>query len=89
LLVVVCVDAVFALSLRLPMAFGREPWESFEGPVIVPAIVAVLLVPMVLHAAWRLLRQQHDERAQAPPQSSRPTYTSPSTFRPLRAWTPG
>jgi hypothetical protein len=65
LLVVVCVDAVFALSLRLPMAFGHEPWESFEGPAIVPAFVAVLLVPVVLHAAWRLLRQQHNERAQA------------------------
>jgi PAS domain S-box-containing protein len=65
LLVVVCVDAVFALSLRLPMVFGREPWESFEGPAIVPAFVAVLLVPVVLHAAWRLLRQHHDERAQA------------------------
>jgi PAS domain S-box-containing protein len=65
MLVVVCVDAVFALSLRLPIAFGHEPWESFEGPAIVPALVAVLLVPMVLHAAWRLLRQQQDERAQA------------------------
>jgi PAS domain S-box-containing protein len=65
LLVVVCVDAVFALSLRLPMAFGHQPWESFDGPAIVPALVAVLLVPVVLHAAWRLLRQQHNERAQA------------------------
>jgi PAS domain S-box-containing protein len=65
LLVVVCVDAVFALSLWLPMAFGPEPWESLDGPAIVPALVAVLLVPVVLHAAWRLLRQQHNERAQA------------------------
>jgi PAS domain S-box-containing protein len=65
LLVVVCLDAVFALSLRLPMAFGQEPWKSFDGPAIVPALAAVLLVPVVLHAAWRLLRQQHNERAQA------------------------
>jgi PAS domain S-box-containing protein len=65
LLVVMCVDAAFALSLRLPMAFGREPWESFDGSASVPALVAVLLVPVVLHAAWRLLRQQHIERAQA------------------------
>jgi PAS domain S-box-containing protein len=65
LLVVVCVDAAFALSLRLPIAFGSEPWESFDGPAIVPALVAVLLVPVVLHAVWRLLRQQHNERAQA------------------------
>jgi PAS domain S-box-containing protein len=65
LLVVVCIDAVFALSIRLPMVFGHEPWEGFDGPAFVPALVAVLLVPVVLHAAWRLLRQQHDERAQA------------------------
>jgi PAS domain-containing protein len=61
----VCVDTVFALSLRLTMAFGYEPRESFDGPAIVPALVAVLLFFVVLHVAWRLLRQQHNERAQA------------------------
>lgn len=65
LLVVACVDAAFALSIRLPMVFGHEPWQGLDGPAVVPALGAVLLVPVVLHAAWRLLRQQHDERAQA------------------------
>ncbi len=65
LLVVVCVDAAFALSIRLPMVFGHEPWEGFDGPTVVLALGAVLLVPLVLHAAWRLLREQHFERAQA------------------------
>ncbi|MFH5877328.1 EAL domain-containing protein [Arthrobacter sp. NA-172] len=65
LLVVVCADAAFALSIRLPLVFGHEPWAAFDGPVVVPALGAVLLVPVVLHAAWRLLRQQRDERARA------------------------
>ncbi|MFK4299523.1 EAL domain-containing protein (putative c-di-GMP-specific phosphodiesterase class I) [Arthrobacter sp. GAS37] len=65
LLVVACADAAFALSIRLPMVFGHEPCEGFDGPAVVPALGAVLLVPVVLHAAWRLLREQHDERAQA------------------------
>lgn len=60
-----CVDTVFALSLRLTMAFGYEPRDSFDGPAIVPALVAVLLFFVVLHVAWRLLRQQHNELAQA------------------------
>jgi len=65
LLVVVCLDAALALSIRLPMAFGHESREGFNGPAVVPALVTVLLVPVVLHAVWRLLREQHGERVQA------------------------
>jgi EAL domain-containing protein (putative c-di-GMP-specific phosphodiesterase class I) len=65
LLVVVCVDAALALSVRLPSAFGHESREGFNGPAVMPALVTVLLVPVVLHAVWRLLREQHAERVQA------------------------
>jgi PAS domain S-box-containing protein len=65
LLGVVCVEAVIALFIRLPIVFGYEPSGACGGPGFVPALVGVLLVPVVLHAVWRLGRQQHNERANA------------------------
>ncbi|WP_197023227.1 EAL domain-containing protein [Arthrobacter sp. MA-N2] len=60
------VDAAFTLSIwLLPMVFGQEPWEGVDGPATVPTLGTVLLVPVVLHAVWRFLREQHYDRTQA------------------------
>jgi PAS domain S-box-containing protein len=62
LLVVVCAEAGVGLSILLPIVFGCQLREGFG---FVPAFVGVLLVPVVLHAAWRLGRQHHNERSKA------------------------
>jgi PAS domain S-box-containing protein len=62
LLVVACAEAGMELSILLPIVFR---YELRDGRGFVPALVGVLLVPVVLHAAWRLGRQHHNERAKA------------------------
>ncbi|GAA4368342.1 sensor domain-containing phosphodiesterase [Paeniglutamicibacter cryotolerans] len=53
------------LSIRGPLLFGRQPWAGFEGLWWIPKVLAMLLIPTVVHAAWRLTRQQRRERAEA------------------------
>ncbi|XAS68998.1 EAL domain-containing protein [Micrococcaceae bacterium Sec5.7] len=65
LLVIICLEAGVALSIRLPLLYGQPPWVAFDGPVGIPALLALLLVPVAVHAAWRLVRQHRRERAQA------------------------
>ncbi len=65
LLVVVFIEAAVALSIRLPLAFGLPPWLSLDGSTGFPALLALLIVPLVVLAAWRLMRQQQRERSQA------------------------
>ena len=58
LLVVLFAESAIVLSIVLPMVFR-------DGCGLVRAVVAVLLVPVVLHAAWGMERQYHNERAKA------------------------
>ncbi|MDP9906933.1 sensor domain-containing phosphodiesterase [Arthrobacter bambusae] len=65
LLVVVFIEAAVALSIRLPLAFGLPPWGGIDEKTGFPALLALLIVPLVVLAAWRLMRQQQRERSQA------------------------
>lgn len=47
------------------MVFAYDPWGSADGPGFLTALAGVLLVPVVLHATWRLVRQHHRERGKA------------------------
>jgi PAS domain S-box-containing protein len=38
---------------------------SLDGPGLVPALIAIMLIPAALHAAWRLGREQRRERVSA------------------------
>jgi PAS domain S-box-containing protein len=65
LLAVLSVELVSALSILLPLLFGLEPWGGREFPARVSAIASVLLLPVVLQAAWRLIRQQRRDQIEA------------------------
>lgn len=65
LLVIVFIEAAVASSIRLPLVFGLPPWDIIDGPAGFPALLALLIVPLVVLAAWRLMRQQERERSQA------------------------
>jgi PAS domain S-box-containing protein len=65
LLVVIFIEAGAAVSIRMPLVFGMDPWAGFDGPTWLLDLLALLIVPLVVVAAWRLMRQQHRERAQA------------------------
>ncbi|WP_224049390.1 EAL domain-containing protein [Arthrobacter sp. NicSoilB4] len=54
-----------ALPILLPLLFGLEPWGGREVPARVSTLASILLLPVVLHAAWRLVRQQHRDRIEA------------------------
>lgn len=62
LLGVVCAEAGIVLYLLLPIVSRNDVGN---GRGFVPALVGVLLVPVILDAVWRLGRQQHNERAEA------------------------
>lgn len=62
---VVGVEAVLALSVRLPCVFGQEPWVSFEGQGFLPALAATLLAPVAALAAWLFVWQQRCEQLRA------------------------
>ncbi|GAB3571326.1 hypothetical protein GCM10027405_37260 [Arthrobacter alkaliphilus] len=65
LLAVIFIEAAVALAIRLPMAFGLPPWLGIDGSAGFPAFLALLMVPLVVLAAWRLVREQERERSQA------------------------
>jgi PAS domain S-box-containing protein len=58
LLAVLSLELVSALSMLLPLLFGLEPWGGLEVPARVSTIASILLLPVVLYAVWRLIRQQ-------------------------------
>lgn len=64
LLVVVGVDAAVAISIRVPLLFGQQPWTGFGGDSWVPGLAALLVVPVVVYAAYQLVSQQRRERAE-------------------------
>lgn len=65
LLAVLSLELVSVLSLLLPLLSGLEPWNGLEVPTRVSALASILLLPAVLHAAWRLIRQQRRDRLEA------------------------
>lgn len=62
---IIGVEAGVALSIRVPLLFGQQPWAGFPGPVWIPDLLALLLVPVVVYVAWRLVQQQRRERSEA------------------------
>ena len=65
LLAVLSIELVSALSILLPLLFGLEPWSGREVPASVSTLTSILLPPVALHAAWRLIRQHHRDRIEA------------------------
>jgi PAS domain S-box-containing protein len=65
LLAVLSLELVSALSILLPLVVGLEPWGGREVPARVSTLASILLLPVVLHAAWRLIRQQRRDRFEA------------------------
>ena len=65
LLAVLSLELVSALSILLPLLFGLEPWGGREVPARVSMLASILLLPVVLHAAWRLIRQQRRDQIEA------------------------
>jgi PAS domain S-box-containing protein len=65
LLAVLSLELVSALSILLPLVFGLEPWSGREVPARVSTLASILLLPVLLHAVWRLIRQQRRDRIEA------------------------
>ncbi|MFH5879159.1 EAL domain-containing protein [Arthrobacter sp. NA-172] len=65
LLIVIFIEAAVALSVRLPLAFGQSPWGGLDKSTELPGFLALLVVPLLVFAAWRVVRQQQRERNQA------------------------
>jgi EAL domain-containing protein (putative c-di-GMP-specific phosphodiesterase class I) len=55
-------ELVLAMSVLLPLLFGLEPWGGRGVLARIATIASVLLLPVVLHAAWSLVRQQQAAR---------------------------
>lgn len=62
MLVVVGVEAGVALSIRVPALFGQDTLAGSDGPVWFADFLALLVVPAVLWAVWRLDRQRRREK---------------------------
>src|SRR5215207_973370 len=65
LLAIICLEAAVALSIRLPLVLNHDPQVGDPGFTWVPDVLAVLVVPLLVLAAWLFVRQQHRERIQA------------------------
>ncbi|MCU1516358.1 MAG: uncharacterized protein JWQ75_1079 [Pseudarthrobacter sp.] len=65
LICIICLEAAFAVSIRIPLLLGQASWVSLNGPGFIPALIALLLIPLALHAAWILGREQRRERVTA------------------------
>jgi PAS domain S-box-containing protein len=64
-LAVVSLELVSALLILVPLLFGIEPWSGREDPARLSTLAPILLLPVLLHAAWRLIRQQRRDRIEA------------------------
>lgn len=65
LLAVLSLEVVSALSILLPLVFGLDPWDGREVPARVSTLASILLLPVALHGAWHLVRQQRRDRLEA------------------------
>lgn len=65
MLVVLSLELVSALSILIPLLFGLEPWGGREVPARMSTLASILLLPVLLQAAWRLIRQQRRDRIEA------------------------
>ncbi|MFE4229317.1 EAL domain-containing protein [Arthrobacter sp. NPDC056886] len=65
MLAVLSLELVSALSILLPLLFGLEPWSGREVPARLSILASILLLPVLLYAAWRLIRQQRRDRIEA------------------------
>ena len=65
LLALVSLELVSAWAILLPLLFGLEPWSGRDDPARLSALAPILLLPVLLHAAWRLVRQQRRDRIEA------------------------
>ena len=65
LLAVLSLELVSALSILVPLLFGLEPWGGREVPTRISTLASILLLPVLLQAAWRLIRQQRRDRIEA------------------------
>ncbi|MFP3579014.1 EAL domain-containing protein [Arthrobacter sp. SIMBA_036] len=65
LLVLIGLEAGVAVSISVPHLFGDEPWMVFDDSSWVLYLLALALIPVVLWAAWALVRQQQRERGEA------------------------
>lgn len=65
LMVIVGIDAFLALSIRGPLLFGHTPGVALPGVFWALKILPLMMIPLVLYAAWRSISQQRRERAEA------------------------
>jgi EAL domain-containing protein (putative c-di-GMP-specific phosphodiesterase class I) len=65
LLVVLSLELVLSLSILLPLCFGFQPWGGRDFPARVATFGSILVIPLVLHGVWILVRQQGRERLEA------------------------
>jgi PAS domain S-box-containing protein len=64
-LAVLFLELVAGWSILLPALFGLEPWGGSDVPARACTLVSVLLGPVALYGAWRLLRQYGRDRLEA------------------------
>lgn len=65
LLAVLSLELVSALSILLPPLFGLEPWSGRGVPAGLSILASILLLPVFLHAGWRLILHQRRDRIEA------------------------
>jgi PAS domain S-box-containing protein len=65
LLVVLSLELISAVSILLPLLLGLEPWNGREVPARLSILASILLLPVLLHAAWRLIRPQRRDWIEA------------------------
>lgn len=68
LLAVVCLEAGVALSIRVPILFGQDPWPVYvrhEWISALPVVLAALVVPVAVFTAWGFASRQRKIQASA------------------------
>jgi PAS domain S-box-containing protein len=65
LLAVLSLELVSVVSILLPVLFGPWPWSGREVPARLSILAAILLLPFLLHACWRIIRRQRRARIEA------------------------
>lgn len=65
LLAVLSLWVLSALSILLPLLVGLQPWNGLGVPAEFSVFASILLLPVLLHAAWSLVRQQRRDQIEA------------------------